>query len=58
MAAFMDIDAKVCFDNQIRNLIALNTRQLRADKNIARCSLGKCVQAVVTGAAYRRLNGQ
>ena len=37
MAAFKDIDATACFDNQIRNLIGLNTRRLGADKNIARC---------------------
>ena len=37
MAVFMDIDATACFDNQIRNLIAINTRRLGADKNIAKC---------------------
>ena len=37
LAAFMDIDAKACFDNQIRNLIGINNRRLGADKNIVRC---------------------
>ena len=37
MAAFMDIDATACFDNQIRNLIGIMTKRLGADTNIARC---------------------
>ena len=37
MTAFMDIDARTCFDNQIQNLFGLMTRRLGADRNISRC---------------------
>ena len=37
LAAFMDIDATACFDNQIRILIGIMTRRLGADRNVLRC---------------------
>ena len=37
LAAFIDIDAEGCFDRQLRKLIALMTRRLGADKQMALC---------------------
>ena len=39
LAAFMDIDATACFDNQLRNLIRIATRRLGADSKMTHCQM-------------------